>query len=211
MADYIQFTEGAPCLLGLGIVCQHDSEEGLGRLANVLANGGAPNLESLSLEHANGEALKDLGRIYRAGGSSKLTSIELEWATFDGETMGAFMNGVLASGQRGAALESFDLRSPNEVDQEDEEENEHAEDGLDASRAFIAALKKGTFPKLQRLEVYENPGILGVEEIIGELVDALKNGAPCALTLRKLLLESVDEENRQALKELFPRADLRLR
>jgi hypothetical protein len=41
LADYIQFTEGAPCLLGLGIVCQRDSEEGLGRLADVLANGGA--------------------------------------------------------------------------------------------------------------------------------------------------------------------------
>lgn len=125
-----------------------------------------------------------MGRIYRAGGFSKLTSIDLEWASFDVETMGAFMNGVLASGHKGAALESFDLRSPNEMDEEDEEEDEHAEDGLDVSRIFIAALKKGAFPKLQRLQVYENPGILTGEEIIGELVDALKTGAPCALTLR---------------------------
>lgn len=81
--------------------------------------------------------LQRLGDVYRDGGLSKLQDLKFFFALFDGESSKAWMNAVLSSSHKGAALREMEFEGCNEVGD------------INISLAFVDALSVGHFPILK--------------------------------------------------------------
>ena len=86
----------------------------MGPLVAPLMGKGAPNLQRLTILNISALVLQQLGDIYSAGELAKVTVLHLWKPTLVGSHMRAWMDGVLASEHRGAALESLHFYSAAE-------------------------------------------------------------------------------------------------
>lgn len=181
----------------------------MGPLVEVFENGGAPNLEILSLHYFESRSLQELGGIYRAGRFANLKILWFEHPELDEDGVRSWMEGVLASGHKGAALQRLIVDDPNWwIRDEDEAET----DGHEASMVFIDLLSRGAFPNLECLEVRNDWGeFLHGDEMLSRFIQAMRDEAPCAKSLRKLVLlfGVISPEILKEIQLLLPRVDLR--
>lgn len=198
LAAYVLHTDGAPCLRRLNLP-YFMAPSPLGtRFQPLFDRGGFANLTSLHSFSMTDNAIEQLGSIYRAGGLAKLESLTFRFVEFDEQTMGALMDGVLASGHRGAALRELDAGM--EVDSTP-----------GASLIFIKALKDGAFPNLEVL--WESPEYSFFDEVDGgdvlkrAFLAAMAGGAACARTLRSVDMGDLTKKHLRAFKKALPGID----
>ncbi len=120
--------------------------------------------------------------LFARGTLAAITTLGFSEIYFEGEGMTSLMIGLKQSGHYGRTIRKLGFKrcttayNGNEPILDDVEE---------VSLALIAGLGAGIFPNLQELLIYSGP--LMVREV-PELVKVLKGGAPCARTLRTVVL-----------------------
>lgn len=206
LARYIGYTNGAPCLQELTITLS-SSEPDFGPLVTPLIEGGLPNLDWLTIRSIGGRALQQLGDICSRGGFANVKRVTLVGLRLTKASIRTWMDGELASEHRGAALERLELSVSNGASVDD----------CAAFQVLVEALSEGVFPDLQALDATSDTFMRKLESIDGEefwasFIQAMRDGAPCARTLRKLWVDvTLSEEQRAELQTVLPQAEIPLR
>lgn len=195
LAAYMVHTDGAPCLRRVRFP-SFGTSPSLRLAFQTLFSGGLVNLISLSFYEVVGRDLEQLGSIYRAGGLAKLEKLALDDATIGEQSMGVWMQGVLASGHRGAALRELS--------------NKHGVKATTGARlVFVDALKEGAFPNVEELwmdgEIVHDYFFQGDEVVQAAFLAAMARGAPCARTLRAVALGEMTPDQFKAYRKALPR------
>lgn len=157
-------------------------------MANALLLGGsdgsAPNLNTVALEYVGDGVLAELGsHLFARGALASITTLNISNTDFDEESMTGLVNGFRQSGHAGSTLQTLMFAACNVGYEKDEAIVDGAAKG--SSLALIAGLRDTIVPNLKNLWVPY--GALLVLEV-PELVDVLKGRAPCARTLRTVVL-----------------------
>jgi hypothetical protein len=127
-ACYIRSTAAgiAPCLrrltLNVGLT--------LDPLSRLLSQNCPTGLTHLNLTNLRAEAMQEMGEIYLMGGLASLTALHVMAHELSCEAMKSWMEGVLASKYRGAALKELEV-------------------SYCATIEVIHALERGAFPQLE--------------------------------------------------------------
>jgi hypothetical protein len=106
LAQYIQHVGGAP---SLGCLCLFAQGGLVSLLQALVAEGGAPNLQELTLVDADCKAFEDVGVIFRAGGLPHLHSLTFGDPDLGPRGIRAFFSGASMSQHRGASLISLKI------------------------------------------------------------------------------------------------------
>lgn len=202
VCDYLKGagTRGWPSLQAL----QFDSlkpDDDVSSLADALLPGGgrgtAPNLEEMAFLFLNGDDFEQLGRdLFARGALANITTLKLSNANFCVGNMAALMDGFRHNGGKLKRLivEDCLLGYPASAKKK--------------SLALIAGLRDGVFPNLEELLMPRTDFL--VKEV-AQLVKVLKRGAPCARTLRTVVLSrSCDPADKEALQAILPHATVTL-
>jgi hypothetical protein len=188
---------GAPVLAQLCLYVPIDGS--LSPIFDAIRAGAAPRLRFLGIENLCQESVLQLAAAFEAGSLRQLAELELLQPDFDKHSMTRLVEGVLRSPGQGAALETVTMQGAY-----------IGEDMADAGMIFFEGLERGVFPRL---------GVLSIENIdyaaqepehvaagsftdaraIRRFIRALEWGAPCASTLRSVLLRCGDKEVEGAL------------
>lgn len=148
----------------------------LSSLANALLHGGgrglAPNLEEVWFIILEPDAIEELKSLIARGAMANITVLQFSSVEFDSQSMGDLMDGFRQSMHKGSSLKRLIFSYCYCMD-------EGA--SVEVSLELIEGLKGGIFPNLQELSTPHSALLVGE---VAELVDVLKNGAPCARTLR---------------------------
>lgn len=163
LASYMRGTQGyAPSLRQLSI---HLGLQGrtFGPLLPLLMEGRPSGLKHLTLTVLGEGGMEELGEIYMVEGLANLTTLHILCSQHDDEAIQAWMEGVLASEHRGAAMRELQVS------------------GCDSDE-LLFGLHCGAFPQLESLSI-----CLGDFSMLNEFAQAMgDDGAPCAQTLRFL-------------------------
>jgi hypothetical protein len=96
------------------------------------------------------------------------------------------MGGFRQSTHKGSTLTKLVFYNCNfDLDEDDEPILDDDGQASGASLALIAGLGDGLFPNLQELSASHSPLLVGK---VAELVEVLRGGAPCARTLRTIVI-----------------------
>lgn len=154
--------------------------EDISCLADALLLGGsdgsAPNLKAVGFEYVTKGILAQLGsHLFALGGLASITRLEFVKVDFDKHSMTDLVDGFRQSGHAGGTLQTLMFQYAM----------------WDMRRArlpwmhMIADLGAGILPNLQEL-LMPSGGLL--DEQVPELVEVLGRVAPCARTLRTVVL-----------------------
>jgi hypothetical protein len=147
-------------------------------LVQALCEGGAPNLEHLTIIRGDYDVLDQLGDIYRSGALARLEELSFESFEFTEDGVTTWMDGVLASEHKGAALKKISLDN-FPLDEEDE-------DNISASKAFAKALRAGAYPNLETLQFQmENFVSISPHEPENELQEKVLRAFCCLVPLSR--------------------------
>jgi hypothetical protein len=199
---------GGPFLQELNLICNEGDD--VLCLADALLHGGdrgsAPNLEEIIFE-VYGDVFVNgvqLGQLFARGALANITTLEFSGIAFQGEDMTNLMNDLKRSGHQGRTIRKLVFTRCNVAYDEDSELI--LDDVEEVSLALIAGLRAGNFPNLQELLMPH--GALLVRQV-PELVEALREGAPCARTLNTVVISTclpLGPVDIAALRAVLPQA-----
>lgn len=191
-------------------------------LTDALVLGGgretAPNLEEVRFEYVWNEYITEqLGPdLFGRGALATLATLQFHNLDFDNEGMSGLMDGFRQSRHEGRTLKKlvFDwCHIPfAEDDYEDMwqfdgevERSMYLSDARKASLALIAGLRDGLFPNLEELLT---PGVMFLVQEAAELVELVRGGAPCARTLKRIVMskEFLARRSIKPLQAVLPHA-----
>ena len=154
----------------------------------------------MKLENVDGLLLDQLGDIYRGNGLAKLTFWQFSGGSLTEATVRAWMDGVLASEHKGVAHEDLTILV----------ESGAIEERIVASQVLVEGFRAGAYPRLQNIyarstKVDNEPGFMGGRPFWASFIQAMRDGAPCAQTLRALAIPGeLDEKQTAELRAVLP-------
>jgi hypothetical protein len=169
---------GRPSLTGLMFDGRH-----MPPLAEALAENCAPNLRSLHVLGGDASVFSHLRTVYQGGALAYLHELIFEDFMLAEDLIRAWMDAVLTSTHKGAALKILRF---------DGGKGEDIQDGLNCTLALLDGVRRGAYPNVERFDTRKVQGkIQGsffhlTDETIGEYIDALGEDFPWSGTLESL-------------------------